>query len=83
MRPAIPTAVPMEPMGAGSGPVVTMPCFQCGQVNPTPTTLNDYGQPVFQCRNCGAWTAVNQQGRYYQDDGMPMCIPICIPCTIM
>ena len=146
-----------------------MPCFQCGQMNTATTILNDFGQPVFQCRcvrlagkidmlrvsrsiravlarervsvvrcvlvyvclpagatktpahsdrcahacpclcvrcvkfacvcvsscvvpfhpnlaahrNCGQWTAANQGGHYYQDDGMPMCIPICIPCTIM
>ena len=27
-----------------------MPCFQCGQMNTTTTILNDFGQPVFQCR---------------------------------
>ena len=27
-----------------------MPCFQCGQMNTATTILNDFGQPVFQCR---------------------------------
>jgi hypothetical protein len=40
MQPTIPTAVPLQPMPpagpGGGGPVVTMPCFQCGQVYPTP-----------------------------------------------